>query len=86
MVSLLRQFTPKPYSAEFLMNYETSYSNLRLDFKFGQIFALLHRVFRSCSNFEVYQQELINLKLIFRNKGYLNSFTDLYVKNQVTFL
>ena len=44
------------------------------------ILSLLYRAFKLCSNFEIFHQEIIFLKYIFKRNGYLSNFIDKYVK------
>ena len=44
--------------------------------KYALIFALLHRAFKRFSNFELFRQEIENLKKFFRKNGYPVNFTD----------
>ena len=41
---------------------------------------MLHRAFKLCSNFELFHQEIENLKNIFRNNGYPVNFSDFCIK------
>ena len=50
------------------------------------IFTLLFRAFKLCSNFELFHQEILNLKDIFKRNGYPGNFIDACIKrylNQV---
>ena len=50
------------------------------------IFTLLFRAFKLCSNFELFLQEILNLKGIFKENGYPGNFIDTCIKrylNQV---
>ena len=49
-------------------------------YKYNLLFALLHRAFKLCSNFERFHQEIDKLKTIFENNGYSKSFVDFYIK------
>ena len=41
---------------------------------------MLHKAFKLCSNFELFHQEIGNLKNIFRNNGYSVNFSDFGIK------
>ena len=71
--SVYRKIT---FSSVFV-NFESFVSNL---YKYSLIFALLHRGFKICSNFELCHQELENLRNIFRKNGYSVNFTDSCIK------
>ena len=50
------------------------------------IFTLLFRAFKLCSNFQLFHQEILNLKDIFKRNGYPANFIDVCIKrylNQV---
>ena len=47
------------------------------------IFTLLFRAFKSCSNFELFHQEILNLKDIFKRNGYLGNFIDACIKRSL---
>ena len=49
-------------------------------YKYNLLFTLLHRVFRLCSNFEHFHQEIEKLKTISENNGYPKSFVDFCIK------
>ena len=44
------------------------------------IFTLLFRAFKLCSNFELFHQEILNLKDIFKRNGYPGNFIDACIK------
>ena len=44
------------------------------------LFTLLHRLFKLCSNFELFHKEIDKLKTISENNGYPKSFADFYIK------
>ena len=48
--------------------------------KYALIFTLSHRAFKLCSNFELFNKEIENLKNIFRKNGYPVNFTDFCIK------
>ena len=52
-------------------------------YKYALIFILLHRAFNLGSNFELFHQEIKNLKNIFRKNGYPVNFTDFCIKKYV---
>ena len=55
-------------------------------YKSSLIFTLLFRAFKLCSNFELFHQEILNLKDIFKRNGYPGNFIDVCIKrylNQV---
>ena len=63
--------------------------------KYALVFTLLHRTLKLCSNFELFRQEIENLKTISRKNDYPVNFSDfcikkylnnLYVKKEVTLL
>ena len=49
-------------------------------YKYNLLFTLLHKVFKLCSNFERFHQEIDKLKTIFENNGYPKSFVDFCIK------
>ena len=64
-------------------------------YKYALIFTLLHKVFKLCSNFELFHQKIENLKNILKKNGYPVNFTNscikkyldnLYVKKEVYLL
>ena len=57
----------KPTFSSVFPNFESFIPNL---YKYALIFALLHRAFKLCSNFELFHQEIENLKSIFREKNF----------------
>ena len=52
-------------------------------YKYALIFILSRRVFKLCFNFELFHQEIENLKNILRKNGYPVNFTDFCNKNYV---
>ena len=48
--------------------------------KYALIFTLLPRPFKLCSKFELFHQEIENLKNIFRKNCYSDCFTDFCIK------
>ena len=58
-ISVYRKLT---FSGVFT-NFESFIPN---SYKYALIFTLLHRAFKLCSNFELFHQEIENLKNIFR--------------------
>ena len=82
----------KPTFSGVFTNFESFIPN---SYKYALIFTLLQRAFKLCSNFELFHQEIENLKNIFRKNGYPVNFTDfcikkylnnLYVKKEVYLL
>ena len=61
-------------------NFESFIPN---SYKCALIFTLLHRAFKLCSNFELFHQEIENLKNIFRKNGYPVNFSDFCIKKYV---
>ena len=55
-------------------------SYIPLPYKSGLISSLLYRAFKLCSNFEIFHQEIIFLKDIFKRNGYPSNFIDKCVK------
>ena len=49
-------------------------------YKYTLIFTMLQRVFKLCPNFELFYQEIENLKNIFRKNGYPVNFTDFSIR------
>ena len=49
-------------------------------YKLNLIFTLLFRAFKFCSNFELFHQEILNLKDIFKRNGYHCNFIDVCIK------
>ena len=61
-------------------------SFIPISYKSNLIFTLLFRAFKLCSNFELFHQEILNLKDIFKRNGYPGNFIDACIKrylNQV---
>ena len=58
-------------------NFESFIPN---SYKYVLIFTLLYRAIKPCSNFELFHQEIENLKNIFRKDGCPVNFTDFYIK------
>ena len=57
-----------------------------ISYKSNLIFTLLFRAFKLCSIFELFHQEILNLKDIFKRNGYPGNFIDVCIKrylNQV---
>ena len=67
----------KPTFSGVFTNFESFIPN---SYKYTLIFILLHRAFKLCSNFELFHQEIENLKNIFRKNGYPVNFTDFCIK------
>ena len=67
----------KPTFSGVFTNFESFIPN---SYKYALIFTLLHRAFKLCSNFELFHQEIENLKNIFRNNGYPVNFSDFCIK------
>ena len=55
-------------------------SFIPISYKSNLIFTLLFRTFKLCSNFELFHQEILNLKDTFKRNGYPGNFTDLCIK------
>ena len=55
-------------------------SYIPLSYKSGLISSLLYRAFKLCCNFEIFHQEIIFLKEIFKRNGYPSNFIDKCVK------
>ena len=51
-------------------------SFIPVSYKSNLIFTLLFRAFELCSNFELFHQEILNLKDIFKRNGYPCNFSD----------
>ena len=60
-----------------LTNFE---SFIPTSYKYTLIFTLFHGAFKPCSNFELFHQDIENLKNIFGNNGYLVNFSDFCIK------
>ena len=61
-------------------------SFIPISYKSNLIFMLLFRAFKLCSTFELFHQEILNLKDIFKRNGYPGNFIDVCIKrylNQV---
>ena len=58
----------KPTFNSVFTSFESFIPNL---YKYVLIFTLLHRAFKLCSNFDLFHQEIENLKTIFRKNDYL---------------
>ena len=56
----------KPTFSGVFTNFESFIPN---SYKYDLIFTLLQRAFKLCSNFELFHQEIENLKNIFRKNG-----------------
>ena len=55
-------------------------SFIPVSYKSNLIFTLLFRAFKLCSNFELFHQEIPNLKDIFKRNGYPCNFIDVCIK------
>ena len=55
-------------------------SFIPVSYKSNLIFTLLFRVFKLCSNFELFHPEILNLKDIFKRNGYPYNFIDVCIK------
>ena len=82
----------KPTFSGVFTNFESFIPN---SYKYASIFTLLHRALKLCSNFELFHQEISNLKNIFRKNDYPGNFTyfsiekyldNLYTKTEVYLL
>ena len=58
-------------------------SFIPISYKSNLIFTLLFRAFKLCSNFELFHQEILNLKDIFKRNGYPGNFIDVCI---ITFI
>ena len=67
----------KPTFSGVFTNFESFIPNL---YQSVLIFTLLHRAFKLCSNFELFHQEIENLKNIFRKNCYPVNSTDFCIK------
>ena len=67
----------KPAFSGVFTNLESFIPN---SYKYALIFTLLHRAFNLCFNFELFHQEIENLKNIFRKNGYQVNFTGVCIK------
>ena len=67
----------KPTFSGVFTNFD---SYIPLSYKSGLISSLLYRAFKLCSNFEIFHQEIIFLKDIFKRNGYPSNFIDKCVK------
>ena len=55
-------------------------SFIPISYKPNLIFTLLFRAFKLCSNFELFHQEILNFKDIFKRNGYPGNFIDACIK------
>ena len=55
-------------------------SFILVSYKSNLIFTLLFRAFKLCSSFELFHQEILNLKDIFKRNGYPYNFIDVCIK------
>ena len=67
----------KPTFSGVFTNFD---SYIPLSYKSGLISSLLYRAFKLCSNFEIFHQEIIFLKDIFKRNGCPSNFIDKCVK------
>ena len=67
----------KPTFSDVFTNFD---SFIPLSYKTGLIWSLLYRAFSLCSTFELFHQEILKLKDIFKRNGYPTSFIDNCVK------
>ena len=67
----------KPTFSGVFTNFD---SFIPLSYKTGLIWSLLCRAFSLCSSFELFHQEILKLKDIFKRNGYPTSFIDNCVK------
>ena len=49
-------------------------------YKYNLLFTLIHRAFKLCPNFEVFNQKIDKLKIIFENNGYPKGFVEVCIK------
>ena len=71
----------KPTFSGVFTNFESFIPNL---YKYTLIFTLLHIAFKLCSNFELFHQEIENLKNICRKNGYPVSFANFCIKKYLS--
>ena len=67
----------KPTFSGLFTNFD---SFIPLSYKTGLIWSLLYRAFSLCSSFELFHQEILKSKDIFKRNGYPTSFIDNCVK------
>ena len=67
----------KPTFSRVFTNFD---SFIPLSYKTGLIWSLLYRAFSLCSSLELFHQEILKLKDIFKRNGYPTSFIDSCVK------
>ena len=67
----------KPTFSGLFTNFD---SFIPLSYKTGLIWSLLYRAFSLCSNFELFHQEILESKDIFKRNCYPTSFIDNCVK------
>ena len=65
------------------MNFE---SFIPVSYKSNLIFTLSFRAFRLCSNFELFHQEILNLKNIFKRNSYPCNFIDVCIKRFLNYV
>ena len=59
----------------------TNFENvISVSYKLNLIFTSLFRAFKLCSNFELFHQEILNVKDVFLKNGYPCNFIDVCIK------
>ena len=87
MVAKTNSFSTNIYHKVTFSGVFTNFENfIPISYKSNFIFTLFFRAFILCSNFELFRQEILNFKNIFKRNGYPSNFIDACIKiylNQV---
>ena len=87
MLFYFRMFSTNIYRKVTFSGVFTNFESfIPISYKSNLIFMLLFRAFKLCSTFELFHQEILNLKDIFKRNGYPGNFIDVCIKrylNQV---
>ena len=74
-------FSTSIYRQVTFIGVSTNFESfIPVSYKSNLIFTLLFRAFKLCSNFELFHQEILNLKDIFKRNGYPYNFIDVCIK------
>ena len=75
------KFTTSVYGKPTFSGVFTNFGSfIAKSYKWNFLFTLLHRAFKLCSNFQLFNQESGKVKTIIENNGYPKSFVDFYIK------
>ena len=81
MLFYFRMFSTNIYRKVTFSGVFTDFESfIPISYKLNLIFSLLFTAFKLCSNFELFHQEIPNLKDIFKRNGYPSNFIDACIK------